>query len=817
MRKSMFLWTLLCVLKMQAFAGSVNVSTAQTVALNFFKTLAVNLSAHNTPTASLVYTKNDTDGIIDFYVFDFSPVSGFVIVSASDNTSPVLGYSTETNFNSNVPDIGMKGWIDYASGSVHHAIQKNASASQRTASLWSNYKEGTSAAELRSTTVSPMLTTTWNQSPYYNALCPYDNTNKGQCVTGCVATAMAQIMKYWSYPAKGTGSYTYTDSISKGYSENIGVLSANFGNTNYQWASMPASISSTNTPIATLMYHVGVSLAMDYGAYGSSAYLYYYQHPCVYNALKTYFGYDSLTLQSVSLSADTAGWLSMIENELTAGRPVLYSGYETSGGGHAWVCDGFDANNMLHMNWGWAGEDNGYFAVSNLDPSPDNFTWDQSAVIGIEPPTAPVASFSANATTTCNGVVQFTDNSAGGPTSWLWNFGDGSTSTLQNPVHQYVINGTYSVSLAISNTYGSNNKPISNYITVSRPVGPAVNNAFNCTASSFSLSASTTNPVSWYDTSGNLVSSANPFVTPVLSKTTNYKVEEWNIDTAQKTTYSLGAPANTTGYYYYYFNSNNYFQEKFNVTVPVTLQSVLIYSGITASRTIVCTNSSNTVLASKTFSAQQGSQRVTLNFNLPAGGPYYLGFTNDSLMEFGQQTASFPYNDAQQLLQIVGNNLNTNWYPYFYDWVVSEPSYCLSEQATVTASIGAAAGSISASGSTNFCTGGSVILTAITGSTYKWSSGQTSQAIVATATGSYKVTVTNSGTCSATAGPVSVNASAAPAATISSNGAITFCKGGTVTLTAAAGTGYSYKWSTVYYYTGDKCIFKWQLYRNYYK
>ena len=382
----------------------------------------------------------------------------------------------------------------------------------------------------------------------------------------------------------------------------------------------------------------------------------------------------------------------------------------------------------------------------------------------------------------------------GGPTSWLWNFGDGSTSTQQNPLHQYTKNGTYSVSLNISNVYGNNNKKISNYVTVNRPAAPSVNNASNCLASTFSLKANTSNPVTWFDSTGTQVSTVNPFVTPALKETTTYWAEEWNIDTVNKTNYSVGEAPNTSGYYEYYYNNNNYFQLKFNVTLPITLQSVLIYSGITGSRTIVCTNGEKTTLAMKTVSVNPGSNRINLDFSLPAGGPYYLGFTNDSLMEFGQDAASYPYTDASGIVQITGNNLKSSSYAYFYDWVVSEPGYCLSQLAPATATVGALAASITANGPTSFCEGGSVTLTATSGASYKWSSGQTTQAITATSAGTYAVTVVSTGSCSAVSGPEVVTVSAKPEAAISASGATTFCCGASVTLTASSGK--TYKWSS---------------------
>jgi hypothetical protein len=370
-------------------AAIVTSDIAKTVALNFYTAAA---GPSSSLTASLNYTKTESDGTIDFYVFDISPAPGFVIVSASDNVTPILGYSTESNFDPSLSLVGICGWIKSAAIHVHHAVVNNLPASQSSANLWSAYRTGSYISNaLRGGSVSPMLSSTWSQCPLYNTMCPYDSTNRGQSVTGCEATAMAQIMRFWSYPAQGAGSYSYVDSADMpGYSYNIGRLSADFGATTYQWSQMPLSLTDRNTDVAQLLFHCGVSMATSYSALGSSAYSQNPGYPCAVHSFTTYFGYDSSSIQFVQqANYTTSDWLTMIENELNQGRPVLYSGRDTGGiGGHAWVCDGYDASGNLHMNWGWGGMDNGYFLSTDLDPNPDNWSWSQAAIIGIKPSSA---------------------------------------------------------------------------------------------------------------------------------------------------------------------------------------------------------------------------------------------------------------------------------------------------------------------------------------------------------------------------------------------------------------------------------------------
>ena len=691
--------TLLCSLFfIPLSARQINADTAGNVALNFYRiTTAAN--PHIQLTADLSFTETESDGIVDFYVFNISPLNGFVIVSATNNVTPILAYSTESNFNSSFPDIGIKDWIQYAAASIHKTILQNIQASTRSSGLWNSYIQNQTPGTLKSTGVNPMLTTTWNQDPYYNMLCPYDNTY--QSITGCVATGMAQIMKYWSYPLHGYSSFTYIDSVSKGFANNIGTLSANFGATQYLWANMPTQLNGStsatdDSAVARLMYDCGVGVGMDYGSGESSAYFDYPGHACAINAFKEYFDYDSLTLQYVQMSGyDSAAWMSLIENELNSGRPVFYTGQDTARGvGHAWVCDGYDVNEMLHMNWGWGGYDNGYFLISDLDAGGYNLTAEQGAIIGIQPPTGPIANFAITTSVPCSGAYQFIDNSTYNPTSWLWNFGDGTNSTLQNPGHMYATNGTYTVSLKVANGYGSNTETLTNAVTVAKAVAPAVNDITNCSVSSFSLTVNTSNPVIWYDSTRTPVSHSNPFITPLINKNTIYWVDEWVKDSLLSASFLLGPSGNLLNNNIFALSeSTNYIKLKFSVNEPVTLQSATVYSYMQGNKTVVCTDSFGNILSTATVYCATGSNIVNLNFSLLSGGPYYLGFTNDSMMEGTTTNVTYPYNDPTGAVTITGNSwideygsAYSTWYPYFYNLTVSVP-YCISETAQVTASI----------------------------------------------------------------------------------------------------------------------------------
>lgn len=378
------------VVQHAVWAGTISTQTAQTIAVNFIK-VTVPATGPGV-TASLTYTKTENDGTVDFYVFNLAPAKGFVIVSANDNAQPVIAYSTESLFNSNNAQFGLSDWIKSASAKLHFAVLNNIPANAAIAGQWNAYLNGQNPVTSRAAAVGPLCTTTWNQEPYYNSLCPFDTTDNQRALTGCVATAMAQIMKYWNYPAQGTGSYNYNDAPPM-YSNNYGFQSASFA-VPFNWAAMPNAVTSNTSPVDSLMYDCAVSVAMDFGddnQNGSGAFVLQSEaggagNPCAQNSYATYFFYNPNTLQGVRMSSySTPDWISLMENELNSGRVIQYEGDDPTAGGHTWVCDGYETNNMLHMNWGWGGSADGYFAVNDLSAGGYTFSQNDGALIGIEP------------------------------------------------------------------------------------------------------------------------------------------------------------------------------------------------------------------------------------------------------------------------------------------------------------------------------------------------------------------------------------------------------------------------------------------------
>lgn len=364
------------------YAKHVPESEARKVGYTFLSKRA-NSQLSNESSLNLVYQEKYNKNVLEktksltlFYIFNSSN-NEFVIVSGDDCVLPILGYSKEKQFNPDSIPYSTKKWLEDYIFQIRYVIDNELSQNNSLKIEWETLKEGKVTDNIEKSSVLPLVQTKWNQNPYYNDLCP-PNT-----VTGCVATAMAQIMKYWNFPNNGSGFHSYNHPT-------LGTISANFGGTTYQWGSMPNIVNSSNYSVATLMYHCGVSVDMQYGAVstgGSSA-----QTLDVENALKNYFGYKT-TVDGVSrINYTEIAWTNLIKSELNASRPIQYAA-TGNGGGHSFVCDGYDNNDMFHFNWGWGGNSDGYFQINLLNPSAlgtgggtGGFYSNHRAIVGIEPP-----------------------------------------------------------------------------------------------------------------------------------------------------------------------------------------------------------------------------------------------------------------------------------------------------------------------------------------------------------------------------------------------------------------------------------------------
>ena len=313
-------------------------------------------------------------------VFVFTTENSYVLMAADDRVQPILGYSLTGRFDfENMPD-NKRAWIQGYCNEIQYAKEHQTSASADVTRQWRELAEGNPNTGRAASVVTPLMQTQWSQGDPYNMLCP------GGSVTGCVATAMAQIMKYWNYPEHGIGSHTYTHAT-------YGELTADFQSTTYDWTNMTNTYDGSNTytqkmAVATLMYHCGVSVDMNYSPNSSGA-----GDEIVASALKNYFNYSSETVfHNRSEYTDDNVWINMLKDDLNVSRPVWYCG-SGSGGGHAFVFDGYNNDNYFHVNWGWGGYCDEYYSISSLNPGPNGpgsgstgiYNDAQGAVFGIHP------------------------------------------------------------------------------------------------------------------------------------------------------------------------------------------------------------------------------------------------------------------------------------------------------------------------------------------------------------------------------------------------------------------------------------------------
>ncbi len=317
------------------------------------------------------------------YVFSTSGDNGFLITAADDKVSPiVLGYADHGNFDSgNIPPQ-MQWLIGQYAKSVEFMAANPLKATR--------------------TAIAPMVKTHWDQLAPYNDLCPSLDGQKPP--TGCVATAMAQIMKFYGYPAKGQGSYTNYFK----YNETTYSQTANFGSTTYDWNNMTdtydnASTTEQKTAVATLMRDCGVAARMQYDLKGSGA----YDATAAAGMIK-YFDYNKGAQYQMYQWYSTDEWSDLVYNEIAAGRPVMFSGVDEEGGGHEFILDGCDTKGYFHVNWGWGGIADGYFAVTNLDPASqgtgsgsgsEGYNYSQSIITGLKPAADDGATFIHDMTT----------------------------------------------------------------------------------------------------------------------------------------------------------------------------------------------------------------------------------------------------------------------------------------------------------------------------------------------------------------------------------------------------------------------------------
>ena len=376
---------LLLMMSLASFAGPRSFQQAKEIALRQAAQLGISMDETSSAKAKSKRVKSVSGEVPAYYVFPNGEGKGFTVVSGDDRLPEVVGYSDKGTYDEkNLPSnyVGfMKAYEEMVGQLDNGDSRASASIAEAKALRSSGYQQPA---------VAPLLgNIQWNQMIPYNNMCPmYNSTNRS--VTGCVATAMAQVMMYYKYPK--TLQTDIPAYVSR--TNHLSIPQINKGES-YDWDNMLPQYASYEplnytdaqaAAVAKLLYHCGVACEMDYGSSSGANVT-----PAI---LSTYFGYDSDLMQDLNRDVFTlAEWSQIMDKELSARRPILYSG-RSSGGGHEFVCDGTDGNGLYHINWGWGGYQDGYFDVTILNPdkggagsgsAPDGYNQYCSMIVGIAP------------------------------------------------------------------------------------------------------------------------------------------------------------------------------------------------------------------------------------------------------------------------------------------------------------------------------------------------------------------------------------------------------------------------------------------------
>jgi hypothetical protein len=372
---------LFILLSYSAFPQQVSLETAKKVTINFCK------ENQNEAMSKFEFSEIkavNNDDLPAFYILNLNNNAGFVIVSASMKSKPILGYSFESAFDFDNIHSPVNNLFDNYKQEIKYLEENTFAIDSKISSEWQQYLNNNSPKENNlKANLAPFHKIMWGQGCNYNELCPAEaNSGTGYCghaPTGCGATVMSEIMRYYNYPVTGAGSNLYIPILYP-----LSPLTANFGNTTYHWSKMPYAINSSNPEIAQIMFHSGVSVSMQYSANGSGA-----LHADVLDAWINHFKYapSAVWLKKTDYPVDSV-WNALIIEDLDSLRPVFYYGTKSGGtifDGHYFILDGYQNNDYFHINWGWSGSDNGYFYLNALTPSGSNFNQDGQFIKGLKP------------------------------------------------------------------------------------------------------------------------------------------------------------------------------------------------------------------------------------------------------------------------------------------------------------------------------------------------------------------------------------------------------------------------------------------------
>lgn len=361
-----------------AFADSVPVPTAQRAAQSF-----LNSKMDSAPEIHLIDFAEEAE-LPNFYVFGNERC--FVIIAADNAVHPVLGYSTEGGFGEEAMPEAIKDWLKAYNDGIASVKHDRIEATTEIRKEWDDLLCGRGLEPKSRSFVKPLIRTKWSQAAPFNNLCPPDTANHatGHAVAGCGAIAMAQIMNYWEHPVRGVGSHSYSPHSHPEYD----TLSVNFSETTYDWDNIKNLYTrgysdAEALAVATLVYHCGVSVNMDYGPAASNV-----AAPILDSAMRCYFDYAATTNYVFKSDSLNTQWISMLKNDLDNLQPLLYRACSDKQGtnAHIFVCDGYDENDFFHFDWGViGGRFDGYYTIADLHQGSVNYTYGNAAMFGCRP------------------------------------------------------------------------------------------------------------------------------------------------------------------------------------------------------------------------------------------------------------------------------------------------------------------------------------------------------------------------------------------------------------------------------------------------
>ena len=391
MRKIILFLVLFTLTNLLLWSKQIDQKEAKKIAENFISNYVFYQQRNAGFDLDLVYTGFNQDvknkkGQVEkyYYVYNIGNKQGFIIISADDVNYPIIGYSKTGSYDVNHLPENFKSWMKSVEMGMQHAFDNSINPTQEIKSEWEAYRNSAKNIRTKLTEVQPLIKTKWAQGAPYNSQIPY------RVRTGCVATVLAQIMKFHQYPISGIGKIPFYKTQDPSNNQIYILPEIDLTQYTYQWSDMLNDYSIGYTPeqakaVGLLMYHIGTSVKMQYGIYGSGAF-----SKDAVKSLYTYFNYDQgidyvvrgkyySNVSEIIINDDE--WNSLIVNELNNGRPIFYSGSTDTNEGHAFVCDGYDSNGLFHFNFGWGGYQDGYYNSN----APLDYKYTQSIGLNIKP------------------------------------------------------------------------------------------------------------------------------------------------------------------------------------------------------------------------------------------------------------------------------------------------------------------------------------------------------------------------------------------------------------------------------------------------